>query len=128
MNPGLNHLSGEKAAHWKGGRRLTTQGYVALRINGKDVVEHRFIMEEIVGRKLLKHEVVHHINHNRTDNRPENLMLLTNSYHTKHHTIERWKNNPLSFQGTERCGAERTYYKDRKKLCRFWKPCPYHST
>lgn len=65
--------------------------------------EHRIIMEEILGRKLTKDEIVHHKNENKKDNRPENLEVMTRKEHTKMHfpngvqmneeQYERWREN-----------------------------------
>jgi len=50
--------------------------------------EHRYIMENSLGRKLEKNEHVHHINGNRSDNRIENLIVVTSQEHRKKHASE----------------------------------------
>ncbi|MCI0438168.1 MAG: HNH endonuclease [Chloroflexi bacterium] len=42
-------------------------------------------MEDYIGRKLRKTEVVHHVNHQKTDNRLENLQLMSTGEHARVH-------------------------------------------
>ena len=51
--------------------------------------EHRVIMERHIGRPLLTHEVVHHINGVRSDNRIDNLELWSKSHPFGQRVIEK---------------------------------------
>ena len=50
---------------------------------------HTVIMERHIGRYLSDDEVVHHINHDRLDNRIENLQLMKKKDHMSMHMKER---------------------------------------
>jgi len=47
------------------------------------IAEHRFIAEKKTGRYLTKNEIAHHINGIKTDNRIENIEVMTFSEHCK---------------------------------------------
>lgn len=47
------------------------------------ILEHRLIMAQQLGRRLLRSETVNHINHIRDDNRPENLEVMTVGDHAR---------------------------------------------
>lgn len=83
--------SGEKNPIWKGGRFIDKHdGYVWIhrpshplaKKNGY-VREHRFVMSEYIGRPLTRCECIHHINGNRSDNRIENLLIVSHADHMR---------------------------------------------
>ena len=88
-----NTASGESHYRWNGGVTWG-RGYKMILIKdhpkaNKDgyVYEHRYIMEQSLGRFLTEDEVVHHKDLNPLNNNIENLLLLENeSEHRKEHT------------------------------------------
>ena len=75
---------------------LDGSGYRVIRTGNpgkyKYAREHCFVVENFIGRKLHKNEVVHHINEIKNDNRIENLYIFPSS--SKH----------ITYHGLLRCG------------------------
>ena len=79
----------EKNPSWRGGTTIYPNGYRLLyrpehpraHPNGY-VYEHILVAEATLGRPLVKGEVVHHIDHDRLNNSPDNLQVFVS--HSEH--------------------------------------------
>lgn len=91
-------ITGKDHPGWKGGRYTNKRdGYVmvyapdhpsavkATNGVGGYVLEHRLVMEQVLGRYLLPDEDVNHRNGVKDDNRPENLMIVSHFAHFEEH-------------------------------------------
>lgn len=90
-------VTGEKNPRWKGGTLVRFDGYIMVRRGSipksakgaRYTLLHRLIVEEMLGRKLLRSEIIHHKNHNKSDNRIENLEITTHIEHARTHIKKR---------------------------------------
>lgn len=86
----------EKGANWKGGRRLTSKGYVQIlkpehpRADSRGyVMEHIYIFEKETGIEVPKNCSIHHLDGNKQNNDISNLCLMSFKGHTAYHNKER---------------------------------------
>ena len=111
--------TGEHNNNWKGGKTLSSHGYVLIKVpTGHPLrqahgyaYEHSVVASQQLSRALSKGELVHHLNGDKADNRPENLMVLpSNAHHFLNHRKhpERRKPNEPNTTLVCACGCKAT--------------------
>lgn len=114
---------GDQCTTWKGGSTITKDGYREIHCPGHPaakkhtpyILEHRLVMEKMIGRFLESNEVVHHKDGNRLNNSPENLHLFSeNRHHLAHELAGRCPK--WSAAGLDRMKERRLLRKSRAAL------------
>ena len=81
----IGFMAGEQNSNWKGGKALMN-GYWFIRIDrGVYKKRSRIEMETYLWKELSSHDIVHHINGDKADDRIENLQLMTRKEHINLH-------------------------------------------
>jgi hypothetical protein len=82
-SPGARGRYGPEHWNWKGGH-VTSAGYRVISRRGRaGLLEHRVVAEKMLGRPLGRDEIVHHVDGNRANNAPENLVVMSRGEHDK---------------------------------------------
>jgi predicted nucleic acid-binding Zn ribbon protein len=76
-----------RALHFTGARSNHGDGYLTRYDPERKVhkLDHILVAERALRRALKRGEVVHHVNENRADNKPSNLVICTRAYHAMIH-------------------------------------------
>ena len=84
--------AGNRSPNWRGGRKITSSGYVllycpiAVGANPTGyILEHRLVLQGVLGRPMKTTEAVHHKDGNRANNHPENLKVMLRGNHAALH-------------------------------------------
>jgi len=86
-------LAKNKGIRHTGGYILIYKPNHPFKRNRYYVLEHRYVVEQAIGRYLKPEEVVHHLDGNKTNNDISNLLLLPNAKtHSKFHIEHLFKN------------------------------------
>ena len=80
----MTTYAGARNPAWKGGRTITSHGYVLIRVGQghplADVrgyaYEHRLVAEQLTGRPLRSDEIIHHRDGNKQNNATENIAVM----------------------------------------------------
>lgn len=118
--------AGEQANRWQGGSRVNGDGYRMLYMpdhhlaNGTGYVpEHRLVWEQTHGRRLSREQHVHHIDGDRGNNDPSNLVALSSREHAAMHRHADYTRRRRA-EGQHRSNADPERRKRHSERMRAW--------
>ena len=127
-----NQKRGEDSYMWKGGR-CETLGYIKIHAPehpkadaNRRVFEHILVAEKALGKILPLGAVVHHVNEDGSDNRPNNLVICQDvAYHFLLHQRKR-AYEACGHASWRKCRYCKTYDSPNNLFVPAWHGGPYH--
>lgn len=102
-----------------------SQKYKYIRNKKMYKSEHRVIVEKMLGRELRQDELVHHIDGNKKNNNPDNLMIVTRAEHAKIHREQIDRSKPVAQIGSD--GSVIKIWPSAREAERNVKGCAYQN-
>lgn len=103
-NPGEHHPK------WAEGQYISKDGYRLIIINGSYLREHRVVWEEANKASLLPNGTIHHIDYDKLNNSPDNLLLLSSEEHGRFHRLVEANRRAEAAAILRMAGARQYYY------------------
>ena len=112
-----NHIRGSAHPKWNGGRIISEDGYVKIRVGLRHPLadlcgyayEHLVVWVSAGNPLPAANETLHHISHDKQDNRIENLGLMNRAQHNAHHIAGRGRDDQGRFMPAGRLLDGRTW-------------------
>lgn len=106
-----NHRRGRSHPRWNQERIRSEHGYVKVRVGRSHPLadpngyayEHLLVWVSAGNQRPGRSEVLHHLNDDKTDNRIENLQLISRAEHNRLHNKERGRNPLGQFNKRKTC-------------------------
>lgn len=100
---------GEDHGKWAEGQYINKDGYRMILKNGSYQREHRVVWQEVNKACLLSTGTIHHVDYEKLNNSPDNLLLLSDEEHGRFHRLAQYRSDEAG-EILRAAGLSQLYY------------------